>query len=167
MTRPKRGKKAVNKARTPIRRALRDDSTLHPLVSDGLAALAQAHRGLLDDAVKHHFADSLNLDAALESAHPTENRWDYLLGHSPTMEVIALEPHTANDKEVSVLKAKRDAARHQLRQHLRVGVQIAAWIWVTKGKVGFAQTEKMARQLDQSGITFAGRKVLAKHLPKA
>jgi 6-phosphogluconate dehydrogenase len=34
--------------------------------------------------------------------------------------------------------------------------RIAAWLWVASGKVHFADTEKVRRRLDQSGIEFVG-----------
>lgn len=143
-----------------------DTSPLLEMVHDGLGALSKAHRGLLADELKSDFADSLDLDAALEAKHPQENRWDYLVGHGPTKNVIAIESHTATDKQVSVVIEKRSAARRQLRDHLRDGAQPSAWIWVTEGKGGFAQSERTTRLLDQAGITFASRKVLSKHIPK-
>lgn len=155
------------RAKTPLRAALRPTSQLLPFVADGITALRKEHRALLEESVKADLADSLDLDAGLQAAHPQENRWDYLLGHEPSAEVIALESHTATDGQVTVLIAKREAARRQLRAHLRDGAGPSAWIWVTEGPVGFARTEKATLRLDQAGITFAGRKVLAKHLPTA
>jgi hypothetical protein len=151
---------------TPIRRALTPQSSLHTHVRDGVGALAKAHAVLIDELVRRDLADSLNLDAALAAAHPQANRWDYLLGHGPTGRVVAMESHSARDGEVSVLIAKRAAARDQLRLHLRPGTNVAAWLWVTEGRIAFADTDKRRRQLDEAGITFVGRQVLSKHLPR-
>lgn len=161
-----RNRRKGARSKTPLRAALRSSSQLLPQVADGIAALRKEHRGLLEEGLRPDLADSLDLDAGLQAEHPQENRWDYLLGHGPSASVVALEAHTATDGQVAVLIAKREAARRQLRQHLRDGVAPAAWIWVTEGRVGFAQTERATLRLDQAGITFAGRKVLAKHLPK-
>jgi hypothetical protein len=162
----RRGRRKGARGKTPLRAALRSNSQLLPQVADGIAALRKEHRALLEEGLKPDLADSLDLDAGLQAAHPQENRWDYLLGHGPSEEVVALESHTATDGEVAVLIAKREAARRQLGAHLRDGAGPSAWIWVTEGRVGFAPTEKARRRLDQAGITFAGRRVLAKHLPK-
>jgi hypothetical protein len=86
------------RAGTPLRAALRAASPLHAGVQDGVGALEKAHRDLIDEVAKAQLADSLDLDAALKASHPEESRWDYLLGHDPTDEVVALESHTANDK---------------------------------------------------------------------
>lgn len=161
-----RSRRKGARGKTPVRAALRSNSQLLPQVADGIAALRKEHRALLEGGIRPDLLDSLDLDAGLLASHPQENRWDYLLGHGPSAEVVAIESHTASDGEVAVLIAKRDAARRQLRSHLREGAGPTAWIWVTEGRVGFAQTEKAILRLDQAGITFAGRKVLAKHLPK-
>ena len=149
---------------TPLRAALRDESTLQAEIQDGLGALERPHRGMLDDVVKGTIADSLDLDEAMRPGRDRDNRWDYLLGHGPSGAVVALEPHSAHDKEVSVVIAKKQAARDQLRQHLESDRWVEKWLWVASGNVGFSPTGKAIRRLDQRGIEFVGRKVLAKHL---
>jgi hypothetical protein len=123
------------------------------------------HRRYLDEEIRGDFDDSLNLDEALREGHEQENRWDYLLGYEPSSEVVAVEPHSAKQDQVSTVIRKRSAARQQLRKHLKQGARIHSWLWVASGKVHFADTEKARRRLDQNGIRFVGGKVLAKHLP--
>jgi hypothetical protein len=154
------------KTTTPVRGALLPTSTLLPQVRDGLGAVNQADHGCIDVALQTEFADSLDLDAALESAHPQEPRWDYLLGHRPSALVIALEPHSARRGEVSTVIAKRKAAREQLRPHLKPSARIAGWFWVASGRLHFADTETVRRRLDQNGITFVGRRLMTKHIPE-
>jgi hypothetical protein len=156
-------KKAVNKS--PVRRALRQDSNLLGKVSDGLDAMQSAHRAYLDATIRSTFADSLDLDDAVRPSHPQENRWDYLLGHGPSGEVVGLEPHSAKHDEITTVINKRAAAQQQLKGHLREGARVSKWLWVASGKVHFADTEKAKRQLDQSGIEFVGKMVMVKHLP--
>ena len=154
-------------ASTPVRAALDEKSALHSNVRDGLGAIDRAHHPKFDPAIRSGFGDSLDLDAAMQPQHPTANRWDYLLGHTPSGEIVAVEPHSAESHEVKVVIAKRKAALEQLRPHLRNGARVAAWIWVASGKNQFADTEKARRLLDQSGIEFVCPTVLAKHLPAA
>lgn len=137
---------------------------LRKQVQNGLRAMNTKHTKYLDDAVRSSFADSLNLDAALQRRHPTDHRWDYLLGHAPSRSAIGLEPHSAKQDEVSTVIAKRCAALRHLRGHMRPGARVAAWLWVASGKVYFADTGKERRRLDQNGVTFVGTKVLEKHL---
>lgn len=151
--------------KTPVRVALLLDSSLRPLVVDGLSAVKVAHRDYFEVAIRSAFADSLDLDEALQQGHEQENRWDYLLGHSPSGGVIAVEPHSAKQDEITTVIRKRAAAREQLKGHLRDGVLIVKWLWVASGKVHFADTEKVRRLLDQNGIEFVGTRVSSKHLP--
>lgn len=156
-------KKATRK--TPVRSALVETSELLPLVLDGLSAVDAAHRELFDHSIRSAFADSLDLDRATKRGREEENRWDYLLGHGSSGEVVAVEPHSAKDGQVRTVVKKQVAARSHLKDHLREGVKIRKWIWVSAGKVHFANTEMTTRLLDQNGIAFAGTKVSTKHLP--
>lgn len=152
---------------SPIRGALKEDSILQDSVQDGIAAVENAHKKYLSTEIRADFADSLEIDQNLRWGREQENRWDYLLGHAPSGEVVAVEPHSATQGEISTIIKKRTAARVQLREHLRDGARIAKWLWVASGKVHFAATEKAKLQLDQNGIEFVGTAVMAKHLPRA
>lgn len=152
-------------AKTPVRVALVVDSPLQALVVDGLGAVKAAHREYFEVAIRTAFADSLDLDHALRPGREQENRWDYLLGHSSSGGVVAVEPHSAKHDEISTVIKKRSAAKEQLNGHMRDGVRIVKWLWVASGKVHFADTEKVRRLLDQNGIEFVGTKVAGKHLP--
>ncbi len=151
--------------KTPVRRALREGSALLPSVVDGLGAVKRADRDCFDAGVRADFADSLALDEAMEQGHNEENRWDYLLGHAPSGEVVAVEPHAAKHDEITRVIQKRTAAREQLGGHLRDGARVTKWLWVASGRVHFADTEKARRRLDQNGIEFVGSRVMARHLP--
>ena len=148
-----------------MRVALLVDSSLRPLVVDGMNAVKASHRDYFAAAIRPAFADSLDLDEALRQGHEQENRWDYLLGHSPSGDVVAVEPHSAKHDEITTVIKKRSAARKQLAGHLREDIRIVKWLWVASGKVHFADTEKVRRLLDQNGIEFVGTKVAGKHLP--
>lgn len=155
----------MKKTKTPTRRSLRPSSSLLPLVADGLGAVEAAHRDYFDPAIRNTFSDSLDLDKALKQGHEQENRWDYLLGHDKSGTVVAVEPHSAKQDEITTVINKRVAARKQLKDHLRDGSHVTKWLWVASGKVHFANTEKARLRLDQNGIEFVGTKVSAKHLP--
>ena len=66
---------------------------LLPLVANGLGALKNAHRGYFDAAIRQTFADSLDLDEAMQPDHEQANRWDYLLGHAPSGNVAVSYTH--------------------------------------------------------------------------
>ncbi len=117
-----------------------------------------------DEAVRSSFADSLDIDQGLKEGREQENRWDYLLGHGPSKQVVGIEPHSAENSEITTVIKKRQAARHQLQDHLCDGVFVAKWFWVASGKVQFAPMEKATLRLAQNGIEFVGRKITNKHL---
>lgn len=150
---------------TPVRRALQSSSPLLSAVKDGLGAIEAKDRDCFDEAVRSAFADSLNSDEALRPGHDHENRWDYLLGHEASQQVIGVEPHSAKEDQVGKVIQKRARAIEQLRDHFRDGARVANWLWVASGAVHFASTEKTRYRLAQNGIEFVGTKVLPKHLP--
>lgn len=156
-------KKSTKK--TPVKHALLKNSQFLPLVADGLGAVKNAHRNYFDSAIRDTFGDSLNLDEALEKGHEQENRWDYLLGHTPSGQIVAVEPHSAKQDEISTVIRKRTAAIEQLKDHLRDGARVSKWLWVASKKVHFANTENVKLRLDQNGIEFVGTQIKAKHLP--
>lgn len=149
---------------TPIRIALATDSSLRACVADGMGAVDAAHHILFEASVRTSFVDSLNLDNATKCGHEQEHRWDYLIGHAPTGAVVAVEPHSAKDGAVTAVIKKRRAALRQLHTHLRDGIKVKHWLWVSPGKVHFANTERVVRHLEQNGIEFVGTRVMAKHL---
>jgi hypothetical protein len=154
-----------DKKTTPIRRAVRSGSPLQTRIEDGLAALQRDDRRCLSPETHTAFGDSLDLDAAYCQDYPQEPRWDYLLGHTLSEEIVGLEPHSARTDEISNVINKRKAARQQPADHLRPGARVSVWLWVASGKVHFADTEKARRRLDENGITFVGNRALPKHLP--
>jgi hypothetical protein len=127
------------------------------LVKSGLNALLARDLALIDVSIRSKVADSLDLDSASKDEYPQSNRWDYILSVSSTAELIGLEPHSAKDSEISVLILKKKHAAAYLRSHLRDGVKVKRWIWVTHGKVKFSRMDKLQRSLSQNGIFFAGR----------
>lgn len=156
MTNPKKS--------TPTRSALRPNSSLLPLVKDGLGALEAKHRALFDERIRASFADSLDIDEGLRKGRDNQNRWDYLLGQGSTGKIFAVEPHSAKSDEVDTVIRKRMAALEQLRPHLREGSRISKWIWVTEGKVHFPDTASIRLKLSMKGISFVGRAILPRDL---
>jgi len=149
---------------TPIRAGLKKESDLHSAVKDGLGAVQNSHKDYFDMPIRQAFIDSMELDEAVKKGNEQDNRWDYLLGYSATDEIIAIEPHSAKQDEVSTVIKKRKSAKEHLKDHLREGVKINKWLWVASGKVHFANTEKVIVQLNQNGIKFVGTKIKEKDL---
>lgn len=136
-----------------------------------LSGATRAHApppGPLSPLLERRLGHLLHLPRlALRVGRGRENRWDYLLGYAPTSEVVAVEPHSAKEDHISTVIKKRGAAREQLKMHLRDGARIARWLWGASGDVHFTDTERARRWLDQNGIEFVGKKVMAKQLPQS
>jgi hypothetical protein len=151
---------------TTLRKHLRKDGRLLSRVQDGLGAMSKAHKNdLLDAKAGPLFDDSIDVDEAFREQFPNANRWDYLLGHRRSEKVVALEPHSASNKEIRVVIEKKKQAQQQLRGELAQGRSVARWYWVASGKVDFLPYEKATLTLSQNGITFVGRRLMLRDLP--
>jgi len=135
------------------------------MIRKSLQALKKEHRKLVSGEVAPRVNESLDLDTATARAFPNDPRWDYLLGITGNARLIALEPHSAKDDQISLLIRKKRASTIHLRPHLRDGAFVSAWVWVASNGVSFADTEKTRRRLDEHGITFAGRELRLRHIP--
>jgi hypothetical protein len=129
-----------------------------------MQALQPGHRKLIEPALRGAFADSIDIDAAFLQGRETESRWDYLLGHGVRKIIIGLEPHTANNHEVSTVIAKRRAALDQLREHFQPHSRVVEWFWVASGNVDFTPLDKAHARLNQNGIRFIGKQLVQKWL---
>jgi hypothetical protein len=110
------------------------------------------------------FLDSLDLDKATRERHPNDARWDYLLGHDASSRVVAIESHSAETSQVSLVIQKRTASLEHLHGQLADGHYVAAWYWTASGRVDFVPHEKVVNRLSQNGIQFVGGRLEAKHL---
>jgi hypothetical protein len=152
--------------KTVIQKAARDKSAILGQIKLGLGAMRKQDRALIDSEVATIFEDSVDIDEVARPGNEQENRWDYLLGVAEGGRLVALEPHTASEGEVSVVIAKRAFSKEFLSMNLKDGKKVERWLWVASGKVGFLDTEKARRRLDQNGIEFVGRAVTSKSFPK-
>lgn len=137
--------------------AFQENSPLVHMVRQGLDAVKRRDRALIAQAERGKIGDSLDLDEATREDSPGEHRWDYILSVPSASRLIGLEPHTAADAEVKVVIKKKTNAVRILREHLKPGIAISEWHWVTSGKVGFSRMDRATRALNQNGITFSGR----------
>ncbi len=163
MTKPVPQKRRQN-SQTPVRAALRSDSSLQGNVKDGLGAIKPAHRNYFEVKTRAAFADSVDIDEGLKKGREQENRWDYILGHNSSKILIAVEPHSADNHEIATVIKKRTSAINQLENHLLIGKRVTKWIWVASGKVRLLPFEKAKILLDQNGIEFVGGQIKLKHL---
>ena len=140
-----------------LKRVLVDRSVLRNHLRNGIQAFAKADVRLIAVTARVQIGDSIDLDAAARDEFPEANRWDYVVSVPAMSHIVAIEPHSAKDAEISVVIAKKKHAVNYLRAHLRAGYRVAKWLWVSHGPVGFSRMERARRLLDQNGIEFAGR----------
>lgn len=149
----------------PVSRAL-EGSYLAAAIQGGIQAIPSDKRKHLAESVRSDFLDSLDLDEATRERHPTDARWDYLIGHAPSSQLVAIETHSAETSQVSRVIQKRTASLGHLRGQLRAGHHVAAWYWAASGRVDFVPHEKTVIRLSENGIEFVGGRLEAKHLAK-
>lgn len=137
--------------------ALLTGSSLRPAVKDGMNAFLAKDRQLIGLDQRARIGDSLDLDERLRLTFPNSNRWDYIFSVSDAEKLLALEPHHANDSEISVVIAKKRHAAAQLRTHLNPRYRVSEWLWVSHGRTAFSRTEQATRRLAQEGIRYVGR----------
>jgi hypothetical protein len=139
-----------------LARALKEESVLRTQIRTGMGAISRQHHSLIAEDQRVRIGDSIDLDAATRTGREQEHRWDYLVSLPDANKLVAIEPHTASDKEIRVLVQKKNNAAALLREELRPGFKVAGWHWVTN-KVGFSRMEPALRALAQNGIKFHGR----------
>jgi hypothetical protein len=149
----------------PVSRAL-EGSYLASAIQGGIQAIPSDKRKHISESLRTDFLDSLDLDEASRTRHPTDARWDYLLGHAPSSQVVAIETHSAETSEVSRVIQKRTASLGHLRDQLGDGHNVAAWYWAASGRIDFVPHEKTVLRLSEHGIQFVGGRLEAKHLAR-
>jgi hypothetical protein len=136
--------------------ALIPNSSLRPSVINGAGAIKRKDSQLFSVPGKQMISDSLDLDKAVELQYPNDNRWDYLFSLRTLNKLVAVEPHTAKDDQISVVIEKKKKALIHIRGHFHPQHNIANWIWIPSKKVSFSRMENARRRLDKHGIEFNG-----------
>jgi hypothetical protein len=122
----------------------------------GLQALRAADRARLTVV---HPIGSADIDTALASVHPTDARWDYLVGKaSQTSDIVLLwvEVHPASGE-------------HTIKEIDRKLTWLLAWMaptplnrykrrfyWVSSGRCAFTARDSRIKSLAQRGVIFCG-----------
>jgi hypothetical protein len=120
-------------------------------------AFSTRDKSLIAMSERAKIGDSLDLDEALRPTFPQDNRWDYLVSIPGSAKILALEPHSANDSEISVVIAKKRHAVTQLRTHLKPGHRVSEWLWVSHGRTSFSAMDRASKRLAQAGIRYVGK----------
>jgi len=145
---------------------LKQTSSLKSEVKVGIGAFLGGDRRFIQEAIRDPLRGFFNLDAAFASANPQANRWDYL-------------PRRPNDSEncrsrAAFREAERGLCRHREEEGCSGTVATAlasrfssrCMVLGCVGDVHFPIPIRNEKRLAQENITFVGKQLKAKHLPK-
>jgi len=134
---------------------------------EGMQALKKLDRDKIAPGAAK-LAGSVDIDGALRSLHPTEARWDYLIGQlAGTKKTLALwmEVHSADGEHtIKEVQAKHAwllkwKATSPLREHE------SRYYWIASGKCSFNQRAPQIKRLSMHGIRFCGSHLKLDSIP--
>lgn len=147
--------------------AIKKIPSLADNLKPGLQALRRNDRNAVSIEDSRKLSGSIDIDKALESEYPNENRWDYCIGvrrttHSDS--IVWVEVHPANSRSVSDMLAKAKWLKSWLTSSgkpLRVLCPGRLDLrWVPTGRVGFPRGSRQSKSLAQAGIGFPERRIV-------
>ena len=147
--------------------AIKKIPSLADNLKPGLQALRRNDRNAVSIEDSRKLSGSIDIDKALESEYPNENRWDYCIGlrrttHSDSL--VWVEVHPANSRSVSDMLAKAKWLKSWLKSSGRpLGVLCSGGLdlrWVPTGRVGFRRGSRQSTLLAQAGIGFPERRIV-------
>jgi len=129
---------------------------------DGLQALSKTDRARLEVHQNVKLTGSIDLDAALQDAHPNDRRWDYAIARRPPNgELIHwVEVHPATDAEIKTVLAKFEWLQDWLRTQGKALVKFESeFIWISSGKTAFSPVSHQRRKMSERGLQHVGRRL--------
>lgn len=150
---------ASERSRSEFRTAARNTRGLENAWREGLRAIRRKDRKHVKVDATTRLAGSIEVDGALQGAHPNANRWDYAIGVLGRDEfVVWLEIHPASSSHVEEILKKSAWLLGWLKSEApeldRLPRRLA---WVASGRIGLATTSPQSRRLAQAGIGFPRR----------
>ena len=150
--------------------SFREDVLAVPQLAEGyrpgLQALREADRDRVRCSDTHRLRGSVDMDRALEEAHPEEPRWDYGIGHSKSKaeEAIWVEVHDANSQHVASVRRKALWLKDWLGKHAVRLLQITrdddGYVWLSTGGVSIQRGSRQARELALAGVSFPRKRLV-------
>lgn len=121
----------------------------------GLDALSKAHKNSIIVSYHKKITGSVNIDAALQSAYPNENRWDYAIGYYISYQddkVFFVEFHRAILNEVERVLKKKKWLMSWIRGKPLDDLRPRRFVWVSAGGIKIPQNSPQIRNLNSHGI---------------
>jgi hypothetical protein len=127
----------------------------------GLGALRAQDRPHVVPADGRELRGSVDVDTALQKQDPNANRWDFGIAYQHTNRprefVYWVEIHTANDKEIKVVRKKLDWLKKWLAGDGKLLAQFERnFVWVSSGATSFTSDSPQVKQLAQLGLQHEG-----------
>jgi len=145
--------------------AIKSCSLLAGHYRPGLKALSQADRQKISTTSSTTVTGSINIDVALQAAHPNDHRWDYGIGwrsksqaQSHNDSVCWIEIHQAySSSDMKIVLAKLAFHRQWLKDNApELDSLRGKFVWVATGKVGIPKHHR--RKMAAEGLALEGQR---------
>lgn len=120
----------------------------------GLHALRRADACKVTASDTRKIDGSVDIDDAVKSLYPVENRWDYAIGYDS--KVCFVEVHPAYTSEIDTMLKKLTWLKGWLKDkasELSILTKMTpAYIWIQSGKSAILPTSQQSKKLAQIGL---------------
>lgn len=140
--------------------AVKRTAEIAPYLKSQLTALISAHKNSIILSIPRRITGSVNIDAALQSAYPNANRWDYAIGYYLSHQddkVFFVEFHKANVKEVSLVLKKKQWLERWMDGKPINNLRQREFVWVSAGGINIPLNSPQIRNLNTNGIQLVRR----------
>ena len=146
-----------------FRTAVENTNEIANFLNTGLDALNKAHKNSIIISYHKKITGSVNIDAALQSAYPNENRWDYAIGYRISKQedkVFFAEFHRAIVSEVELVLQKKKWLMSWMRGKPLDDLLQRRFVWVSAGGKNIPTNSPQMRNLNTNGIQLVRRLML-------
>jgi hypothetical protein len=125
-----------------------------------LNALSKAHQNSIIVNNLKKITGSLNIDVALQSSNPHDNRWDYAIGYlinSNEDKGFFVEFHKAIVDEVNIVIKKKQWLVTWMRGKQIDNLLQKVFVWVSSGGINIPENSPQRRIINMNGILLRRR----------
>lgn len=138
-----------------FRTAVRDTDEIAPSLRSHLDALKKAHQNRIHARRPSRATGSVDIDAALQAAHPNAHRWDYAVGYrinNQEDKAYFIEVHPAEAGEVSRVLRKMQWLQCWMQGKAVDEVRPREFVWVSAGGNKIPPNSPHQRRLNGHGL---------------
>ena len=147
-----------------FRTAVENTNEIANFLNTGLDALSKAHKNSIIVSYHNKITGSVNIDDALLSAYPNENRWDYAIGYRISKQedkVFFAEFHRAIVSEVELVLKKKEWLMSWMCGKPLDNLRQRRFVWVSAGGIKIPQNSPQWRNIINHGIRLVRRLTLS------